>query len=114
MWLIGAHRLCFASFAHAGQGSLVYYRDSYALIPEDRKEEKLTETAKKEDVLTLSEAFESLAKELPIPVELVRLPINDVPNERVPDLSDSSTSRSGERQSRCHDCRPLQLSDGKR
>jgi len=67
--------------------SMHYFRDTYSLVPADRidTEHELTEV-KDSEVVTVSKMYETVNTLGELPVDFVRVPINDVPNERVPEL----------------------------
>ena len=73
----------------ANKDTMHYFRDTYSLVPADRIDTEHDLSGIKDgDILTVSGMYESVNKTAPVPIDFVRVPINDVPNERVPELQE--------------------------
>ena len=73
----------------SNSNSMHYFRDTYSLIPADRIDTEHTMAdIKDDDVVTVSSMYKHVNRDAVVPIEFVRVPINDVPNERVPELGD--------------------------
>ena len=62
-----------------------YHKDTYALVPEDRKDYRVEEDCEPSAVVSLNEAYKRTKSETSLQIIFLRLPVND---ERVPNLDD--------------------------
>ena len=73
-------------YTDLNEGKINYYRDTFALLPEDRQDTSFEVVANNDVISTFNDVITESTDKNKISVHLLSLPVNDAPHEKVPDL----------------------------